>query len=75
MSTSLMPALMIMVPTSATVAMIVPALKLETPEVTVSPSSTGRRMITPSMGAETLSRWVEEPLTRPMGTPLSWTIL
>ena len=58
MSTSLTPALMIMVSTSATVMSTVPALKEETPDVTVSPSSTARRMTTPSMGEVTFSRCV-----------------
>ena len=75
MSTSLTPALMIMVPMSATVMSTVPALKEETPEVTVSPSSTLRRMTTPSMGEVTFRRWVVSPSARAMGTPLSWTIL
>jgi hypothetical protein len=48
---------MIMVPMSATVMRTVPALKEDTPEVTVSPGSTLRRMTTPSMGAVTFSRW------------------
>ena len=74
MSTSLMPALMIIVSTSATVISTVPELKEETPDMTVSPSSTGRRITTPSIGEVTFSRCVMPAATEAIGTPLSWTI-
>ena len=56
MSTSLMPALTSMVPRSATVEMTVPALNEPDP-VTVSPSSTGRSMMTPFMGEKIFTTW------------------
>ena len=74
MSTSLMPASMIMVFTSATVMRTVPALKEETPDITVSPSSTGRRITTPSIGELTFRRWVIPAATDAIGTPLSCTM-
>ena len=73
MSTSLMPASMIIVLTSATVISTVPELKEETPDMTVSPSSTGRRITTPSIGEVTFSRCVM-PGGQAIGTPLSWTM-
>jgi len=39
-------------------------LKDETPDITVSPSSTGRRITTPSMGEVTLSRCIVPPRPR-----------
>ena len=43
---------------SATVNRTVPALKEETPEVTVSPSSTPFVITTPDIGLVTRARWV-----------------
>ena len=74
MSTSLMPALMIMVSTSATVISTVPALNEETPDITVSPSSTGRRITTPSIGEVTFRRWLMPTSAIAIGTPLSRTM-
>ena len=62
MSTSLTPTLTIMLLTSATVPSTVPALKEPAP-VTVSPSSTGRVMTTPSIGEVMLRSWLALALT------------
>ncbi|MFN8095360.1 MAG: hypothetical protein U0599_24625 [Vicinamibacteria bacterium] len=70
----MIPALMIIVSTSATVMSTVPALKEDTPDITVSPSSTGRRMTTPSMGEVTFSRCVIPASATVIGTPLSCTM-
>jgi len=56
MSTSLTPALTIMLARSATVRITVPALNEPAP-VTASPSCTGRVMTTPSIGEAMLSCW------------------
>ena len=57
---------------SATVKSTVPALNDETPEVTVSPSSTPFLMTTPDIGAVTRACWV---LAAPeIGMPWSSTI-
>ena len=58
---------------SATVNITVPSLKEETPEVTVSPSSTPFLMITPVIGAVTRACCVAE--APEMGMPWSSTIL
>ncbi len=65
MSTSLTPALTSIVERSATVAITVPALNDPAP-VTASPSSTGRVITTPSIGAVMLMRWSAVVVT---GTP------
>ena len=57
---------------SATVKMTVPALKEETPEVTVSPSSTPFLMTTPVMG-EVTRAFCEEAFPE-IGIPRSSTI-
>ena len=57
---------------SATVKSTVPALKEETPDVTVSPSSTPFLMTTPDIGAVTRAFW-EEALPE-IGIPRSSTI-
>ena len=50
----------------------VPALKEETPDVTVSPSSTPFVITTPDIGAVTRARWVTA--SPPMGIPCPSTI-
>ena len=58
MSTSFRFTLMRSVLRSATVKSTVPALKEDTPDVTVSPSSTPFVMTTPDIGLVTRARWV-----------------
>ena len=57
---------------SATVKRTVPALNEETPEVTVSPSSTPFVMTTPFIGLVTRAICVEA--SPEIGMPRSWTI-